>query len=58
MLFYWPKLLDPFLSSTVFPSLFFLSMGWFCVAGVFRLMGCKSLFPKIALPTSFNNSSC
>ena len=51
MLFYWPKLLDSFLHSTVFP---FLSIGWYCGAGVFRLIGCKSLSLSLALPTSFN----
>ena len=42
-LFYWPKQLYPFLSSTVFLFLFFLSIGWYCRAGVFGLMGSKSL---------------
>ena len=36
MFFYWPKLLDHFLSSTVIPFLFFLSIGWYCGAGVFK----------------------
>ena len=43
MLFCWPKLLEPFLSSTVLPFLFFLSigsLGWYCGAGVFRLIWC------------------
>ena len=35
MFIYWPKLLDPFLPFSVFPFLFFLSIGWFCWAGVF-----------------------
>ena len=55
-LFYWPKLLHPFLSSTIFPFLFFLSIGWYCGAGVFGLIGCRSLSPNLALPTSFNNN--
>ena len=41
MLFYWPKLLDSFLSSTVFPCL--LSFNWLVLlAGVFGLIGYKS----------------
>ena len=28
LLFHWPTLIDPFLSSAVFPYLFFLSIGW------------------------------
>ena len=32
-LLYWPKLLDPLLSSTVFRFLFFLSVGWYCGLG-------------------------
>ena len=36
MIFYWPKLLYPFWTSTIFPFLFFLSMG--CGARVFGLM--------------------
>ena len=34
------KLLDPILSFTIFPFLFFLSIGWYCGAMVFRLIGC------------------
>ena len=49
-------LFDPFLSSTVFPFLFFLFIGLYCGAVVFGLMGCKSLSPSRALPTSFNNT--
>ena len=33
-------LLAPFLTSTVFPFLFFPFMGWYCGAGVFGLIGC------------------
>ena len=43
MLFYWPKLLYPFLSSTIFPFLFFLYIGWYCGAGVFGLIGLITL---------------
>ena len=53
--FYGPKLLDQFSSSTVVPFLFFLSRGWYYGAGVFRLIGCKSLSPGLALPSSFKN---
>ena len=38
MFVYWHELLDPFLSSTVSPLLFFLSVGWCCMAGVFGLV--------------------
>ena len=34
-----------------FPFLFFLSIGWYYGAGVFRLIGCKSRSPSFALPT-------
>ena len=47
----------PFLSSTIFHFLFFLSMGWYCWAGVFGLIRCGSLAPSLALPTSFNNDN-
>ena len=57
MLFHWPKLLDPFLSSIVVDFLYFLSIGWYCGAGVFRLIGCKLLLPSLALPTSFNSNN-
>ena len=40
-----------------FPFLFFYSMGWYCGAGVFGLIGCKSLFPSLALPKLFNNKN-
>ena len=52
MFIYFPKLLDPFLSSAVFSFLFFLSIGWNCGSGVFRLIGCKSLSTSFALSTS------
>ena len=35
MLFHWQKLLYPFLSSTIFSYFFFLSICWYCEAGVF-----------------------
>ena len=56
MFFYWPKLIDLNLSSTVFNFLFFLSIGCYFGARVFRLIGCKSLSPSLALPTSYNNN--
>ena len=45
------------LSSTLFPCLFFLSIGWYYRAGVFGLIGCLSLSLSLALPTFFNNNS-
>ena len=38
MLFYWPKMLGHFLSFTGFRSLDLLYIGWYCGAGVFRLI--------------------
>ena len=49
MLLYWPKLL--------FPFLFFLSIGWYCGAGVFGLIGCISISPSLALLTFFNTNN-
>ena len=59
MLLYWPKLLYPYynLLYTLFPFLFFLSMGWYCGAGVFGLIGCIPLSLSLALPTFFNNNN-
>ena len=57
MLFYWPKLLNPYFVLYCFHLLFFLSIGCYSGAGVFGLIGCRSLSPRIALPTSFNNNS-
>ena len=37
-----------------FPFSFFLSIGWYCGAGVFGLIGCISLSLSLALPTIFN----
>ena len=45
------------ISSTKFPFLFFLSIGWYCGAAVFGLIGCISLSLSLALPTSFNNNN-
>ena len=41
-----------------FPYPKFHSMGWYCMAGVLRLIRCKSLFPSLALPTFliYNNN--
>ena len=58
MLLYWPKLLYPYYSLLLFfPFLFFLSIGWYCGAGVFGLIGYTSLSCSLALPTFFNNSN-
>ena len=57
MLYCWPKLPYSILSSTTIPFVFFLSIGWYCGAGVFRLIGFRSLSPTHALPTSFNNNN-
>ena len=40
-----------------FPFPFFLSIGWYCGAAVFGLVGCTSLSLSLALLTSFNNSN-
>ena len=56
MLSYWPKQIYSFLY-TIFPFLFFLSLGWYCGAMVFRLIGYRSLCLCLALPTSFNNNN-
>ena len=57
MFIYWPNLPYPFLSSTIFPFLFFRSIGWYCRAGVFGLIVCRSLSPSLSLLTFFNNNS-
>ena len=41
----------PFGLLLFFSFLFFLSMGWYCGAGVFGLIGCRWLSPSLALPT-------
>ena len=51
MPFYWPSCSLPF--SLLLISLFFHSMGWYCGAGVFGLIGCQSLSPGLALPAIF-----
>ena len=51
--FYWPRLLYPHYSLLLFFPLFFLSIGWYCGAGVFGLIGCILLSLSLALPTSF-----
>ena len=47
------------LSCSIHLLLFFpfssFPMCWYCGSVVFRLIGCKSLSPSLALPTSFNN---
>ena len=55
--FYWYKLLYPFVDSTISPFHFFLYTGWHCGAGVFGVMGRRSLSPGLSLPTSFNNNN-
>ena len=40
-----------------FSLLFFLSKGWHCGAGVFRLIGWISLSLSLALPNYFNNNN-
>ena len=47
----------PLSVSLIFPFLFFLSLGWYCGAGVFGLIGCISLSLSLSLPTSFNNNN-
>ena len=55
MLLYWPKLLYPNYNLLLF-FLFFLSIGRYCGAGVFGLIGCIPLSLSLALPTFFNNN--
>ena len=57
MLLYWPKLLYPCYSLLLFFPFLFLSIGWYCGAGVFGLIGCISLSLSLALPTFFNNNN-
>ena len=57
MLLYWPKLLYPYYSLLLFPFLFFLSIGWYCGAGVSGLIGCISLSPSLALLLFVNNNN-
>ena len=44
-------------SSNLFPFLFFLSVGCYCGAGVFGLIGCISLSLSLAVPSFFNNNN-
>ena len=57
MLFCWTMLLYPLLSSTIFPFLFFLHIGWYCGGGVFGPIRCRLLSNSLALPTSFINNN-
>ena len=45
------------ITSTIFPFLFFLTICWYCGAGVFGLIGRISLSLSLALPTYFNNNN-
>ena len=45
------------LSSTIFPFLFIQSIGWYCGAGVFGLIGCLSLSLSHALSIFFNDNN-
>ena len=47
----------PTIVSTLFPFLFFLSIGCYCGARVFGLIGCTSLSLSLALQTFFNNNN-
>ena len=53
---YWPNLLSTYKSS-IFPFLFFLSIGWYCGAGVFVVIECISFSLSLALPAYFNNNN-
>ena len=58
MLLYCPKQLYPYYSLLLFfPFLFFLSICWYCGAGVFGLIWCMSLSLSLALPTFLNNNN-
>ena len=56
MFFHWPNLLVPFLSSTAFPFPDFLSVDYYCGAGVFGLIWCQSLSPCLSLQTCYNGN--
>ena len=47
----------PTIVNYLFPFLFFLSLGWYCGAGVFGLIRCISLSGGLALQTSFSNNN-
>ena len=57
MLFYWPNLLYPTIVFYSFPFFFFLSIDWYCGAGVLGLIRCISLALNLALPTFLNNNN-
>ena len=58
MLLYRHKLLYPYYSLLLFfPFSYFLSIGRYCGAGFFGLIGCISLSLSLALPTFFNNNN-
>ena len=60
MLLYWPKLHYPYYSLLLFfpfSSSCLYSIGWYCGAGVFGLIGCISLSLSLALLTFFNNNN-
>ena len=40
-----------------FPFIFFSSIGWYCGAGVFGLIGCQSPSPGLALLIFFNDNN-
>ena len=46
------SMLDPFLSSAIFPFFFFLSISSYCVAVVFGLIGCISFSVTLAVQNS------
>ena len=55
--FIGPSCSIPTIVFTLFPFLFFPSIGWYCGAGFFGLIGCISLSLSLALPTLFNNNN-
>ena len=62
MFFYWPKMLGPFCLLQFYASLLLfylslLSVGWYCGAGVFGLIGCKSFSSSLELPIFLNNNN-
>ena len=55
--FYWPKLLYPYYIVFYIFTFLFLSIGWYCEAVAFGLIGCISLSLSLTLPSSFNNNN-
>ena len=53
---YCPSCSLPFCPNC-FPFIFFYSMGWYCGAGVFGLIGRQSHSPSLSLPTFSNNNN-